>query len=190
EASGQRATGSTFESEYFTYRVYGDDKAVALATRKNVDEDKKYELSVDYKTNKLYCRPITNKTCIDLHLEEGQDYSQVPWEDCLFAAAVIKNPISCYTRNNNGAQERMECFDNGECEFISEMEGYKFYAECYATDTENGFCTSYYNMYESTREEDEESIWTHTRLCNRMRGLECLEWGDTIDNFYWKNPIK
>ncbi|MBQ4493585.1 MAG: hypothetical protein II972_03165, partial [Elusimicrobiaceae bacterium] len=74
EASGQRATGSTFESEYFTYKVYGDDKEVALATRKNVDEDKKYELSVDYKTNKLYCRPITNKTCIDLHLEEGQDY--------------------------------------------------------------------------------------------------------------------
>ena len=77
--NGEDADGSTFESEYFTYKVYGDDKAAATATRKNVDEDKIYELSVDYNTNKIYCRPIENKTCIDLNLEEGQDYN--PQED-------------------------------------------------------------------------------------------------------------
>ncbi|MBQ4494115.1 MAG: hypothetical protein II972_05940, partial [Elusimicrobiaceae bacterium] len=107
EATGQRATGSTFESEYFTYRVYGDDKEVALATRKNVDEDKKYELSVDYKTNKLYCRPITNKTCIDLHLEEGQDYAPVvPCNGEInaiagydFESIVLGNSGSCGVKN-------------------------------------------------------------------------------------------
>ena len=87
ETNGEDANGSTFESEFFTYKVYGDDKAAATATRKNVDEDKKYELSVDYNTNKIYCRPIENKTCIDLGLEEGQDYADSennngPWVDC------------------------------------------------------------------------------------------------------------
>ena len=86
ETNGEDATGSTFESEFFTYKVYGDDKAVATATRKDVSEDKQYELSVDYNTNKIYCRPIENKTCIDLGLEEGQDYADSDdgdWQNCL-----------------------------------------------------------------------------------------------------------
>ena len=87
EPNGEDATGSTFESENFTYKVYGDDKAAATATRKNVSEDDRYELSVDYDTNKIYCRPAQNRTCIDLNLEEGQDYNSQEddgdWQNCL-----------------------------------------------------------------------------------------------------------
>lgn len=69
ESSGERATGGSFDTEYFTYRVYGDDRGVATATRKNATGEKQYELSVNYGTGQIFCRPMTNKTCIDLNLE-------------------------------------------------------------------------------------------------------------------------
>ena len=83
ETNGEDATGNTFESEFYTYKVYGDDEEAAIATRKNVPEDQVYELSVDYSTGQIYCRPITNHVCIDLRLEEGRDFVQWPQtEDC------------------------------------------------------------------------------------------------------------
>ena len=45
-----------------------------------MSEDKQYELSIDYNTNRIYCRPIENKTCIDLNLEEGKDFSEIAKE--------------------------------------------------------------------------------------------------------------
>ncbi|MBQ6224480.1 MAG: hypothetical protein IJJ58_04865, partial [Campylobacter sp.] len=171
EASGQRATGSTFESEYFTYRVYGDDKEVALATRKNVDEDKKYELSVDYNTNKIYCRPITNKTCIDLHLEEGQDYSQVAWNTCADSSA----DISCYEREVNGKTETVRCLilwgsmDYAACHSITYRDDIRVSNTCDYADSTDGFCNSYSGMWE----EKEDG---HQRHCLSIDGLECEEW--------------
>ena len=172
EASGQRATGSTFESEYFTYRVYGDDKEVALATRKNVDEDKKYELSVDYKTNKLYCRPITNKTCIDLHLEEGQNYgaSEPAWEP----TECSRSGWFCFERDNNGTTETQECYlsqrenENSVCHLNL---GDSF-ARCFNENINtSNMCSSYDEMGENNE-------YGQTRWCLDIDGFECKSWGD------------
>ena len=83
EETGETATGSTFESEFFSYKVYGDDKAAATATRKNVSAEKQYQLSVTYGTNTIYCNPTENKTCIDLGFDAGQIYDDnIGWESC------------------------------------------------------------------------------------------------------------
>ena len=176
-SNGEDATGSTFESEFFTYKVYGDDKAVATAMRKDVSEDKKYELSVNYTTGQIYCRPITNKTCIDLGLEEGQDYGEPQWDDCLFAARpAIK--VSCITRENNGVQETMACYDLGDCTFSRaniDDNGYTQYS-CSSSDIVDGFCSSYHYMYEYSEEISGDRVNFTTKNCTNISGLDCLEW--------------
>ncbi len=87
EATGEKATGSTFEGKDFTYTVYGDDEAAATATRKVTDPDDEYELSVDYGTGELFCRPAEHKICKELGLAEGSDHENNEeddgdWDDC------------------------------------------------------------------------------------------------------------
>ena len=171
-SNGEDATGSTFEGEFFTYKVYGDDKAVAVATRKNVSADKQYELSIDYGTNQIYCRPITNKTCIDLGLEEGQDYSQVPWTSCEGYQGY--NVISCYERDNNGYREEMKCYSDfgGTCflHFRDENNNVVASNHCSPSQTENGICSSYDSMAELDG-------LGNSRSCLEINGLECNAWG-------------
>ncbi|MBR4508020.1 MAG: type II secretion system protein [Elusimicrobiaceae bacterium] len=187
ESTNEVATGNTFESEYFTYKVYGDEKEVAIATRKNVAEDKKYELSVDYNTNKIYCRPIENKTCIDLGLEEGQDYGpadEIPWDDCVGGQLIV---TSCYTRDNNGIRETSVCNysawisgkPSGNINCSMSYEEYDeegnttsiTYKNCAASDSVNGFCQSYNSMEQYDGEGQK-------RDCYEISGDECNLWGD------------
>lgn len=177
ESSGERATGGSFDTEYFTYRVYGDDRGVATATRKNATGEKQYELSVNYGTGQIFCRPMTNKTCIDLNLEEGQDYSQVPWNSCDTGYGTV----SCYERENNGHTETMKCSgwwfaDRGliestlHCQSITYRDNIQVVNECAYADSSDGFCNSYSGMWESEGEIQ--------RYCLQIEGLECKNWSD------------
>lgn len=81
--TGDIVAGDTFEGQYYTYKVYGEGVAAATATRKAINDEDFYELSVDYGTGEIFCRPATNKICIDLNLEEGRDHNPPPqWENC------------------------------------------------------------------------------------------------------------
>ena len=80
--AGNTVAGDTFDGQYYTYKVYGEDEAAATATRKTTNPDEEYELSVDYGTGELFCRPATHRICMDLGLEEGQYYGEPPWENC------------------------------------------------------------------------------------------------------------
>ncbi len=68
----RKASGKTFNGKDFFYTVYGDDEAVAVAKRKNIAEDKEYELSVDYATGELFCRPEGHPICLELGLGVGR----------------------------------------------------------------------------------------------------------------------
>lgn len=178
ESNGEDATGSTFESVFFTYRIYGDDRAVAVATRKDVSADKRYELSVEYGSGQIYCRPIENKTCIDLGLEEGQDYSQVPWSSC--SSGLGSMGISCYERDNNGVMETAQCgytfwdmntgYHNPMCHISSEQDGITTNKGCYMSNASEGFCQSYDYISQSGPQGN--------RNCLDFSGDECNAWGD------------
>lgn len=74
--AGNTVAGDTFEGQYYTYKVYGEDEAAATAGRKTTDEADFYELSVDYGTGEIFCRPATHKICMDLGLDEGQPHGK------------------------------------------------------------------------------------------------------------------
>ena len=171
-ANGEDAAGSTFESENFIYRIYGDDNAAATATRKNVSEDKQYELSIDYATNQIYCRPLTNKTCIDLGLDEGQDFSQSAWQE----TQCSDTQISCYVQEIDGNFAYKVCEQNYNTPYCA----YDIYDEygnqivhyfCNQQNIQNGFCNTYDAMKETDYSSDQE------RRCLEIEGLECKNWG-------------
>ena len=80
--AGNTVAGDTFEGQYYTYKVYGEDEAAALAKRKTTDPEEEYELSIDYGTGEIFCRPSTHKICMDLGLEEGRDFDPPKWVTC------------------------------------------------------------------------------------------------------------
>ncbi len=82
EVIGAKASGKTFEGKDFTYTVYGDDEGAATATRKNVPEEDEYELSVDYATGELFCKPEEHRICKALGLGVGRNYGDPKWENC------------------------------------------------------------------------------------------------------------
>ncbi|MBR3632100.1 MAG: prepilin-type N-terminal cleavage/methylation domain-containing protein [Elusimicrobiaceae bacterium] len=71
-SDGSQATGNTLNGQYFDYTIYGNDKKAALAKRNNGE----YELSVDYMTKEIFCRPIDHYICSLLDLQEGQSFSK------------------------------------------------------------------------------------------------------------------
>ena len=99
--AGNTVAGDTFEGQYYTYKVYGEDEAAATATRKTTNPDEEYVLSVDYGTGELFCRPAENKICIDLGLDEGRDFSPPKWETCA-------GQVNALWRNNFSANEDKE----------------------------------------------------------------------------------
>ena len=203
-SNGENATGSTFETENFVYNIYGDDKAVATATRKDVSEDKQYELSIDYNTNIIYCRPIENKTCIDLGLEEGQDYSSSAGVPCTngVADAIAGEGFEDYVSSlsgscsvNNGVLNYFYCEDevNNICSEGVIENGLQKTTNCYyggcsylEYDLINNFeylnywCTdSSCSSYSLMREYQPDEQWGHLeRRCLEINGLECMSWGE------------
>lgn len=77
DSEGSNVTGAEFSDQYFDYKIFGDEFERARATR-NTGE---YELSVDYGTGEVFCRPIEHKICQQLNLKEGRTF-ELPWEDC------------------------------------------------------------------------------------------------------------
>ena len=178
ELTGERATGDGFNTEYFSYKVYGDDRAVATATRRNASGEKQYELSVNYDTDQLFCRPATDKTCMDLNLAEGQDNSQVPWNNC--SSSMDHMGISCYTRDNDGVTENARCgytfwdyntgYHNPMCSIESEQDGITTNKGCRISEASEGFCQSYAYMYQYGPQGN--------RDCLDLNGDECNAWSD------------
>ena len=79
DSDGSEATGAEFADQYFDYKIFGDEFERARATR-NTGE---YELSVDYGTGQIFCRPIEHKICQDLNLAEGEEFISWPQtEEC------------------------------------------------------------------------------------------------------------
>lgn len=189
ESNGEDATGDTFESEFFTYKVYGDDKAVAVATRKDVPDDKKYELSVSYGTNQIYCRPIENKTCIDLGLEEGQNYGSnesrpcngeldailgeeseetiVGWHGgtCVVTGDGVIHTSWCETIGLSGRH----CFDG---DILGGNTGIETYYGCQGNNVSDDKCLSYDEMTEYNLSD------YGRRYCQEINGFECETWSD------------
>ena len=127
EQTGSPATGNNFVSELFSYKVYGDDEEAAVATRMGVSDDKKYELSINYATGQIYCRPITNPVCIDLNLDEGPIYGEVPWTSCDGAYNYFRQPYE----NNEG--------NYNVCDVKNLKNGDKTFRLCSRVD-EDGVC--------------------------------------------------
>ena len=99
--AGNTVAGDTFEGQYYTYKVYGEDEAAALAKRKTTDPEEEYELSIDYGTGEIFCRPSTHKICMDLGLEEGRDFDPPKWVTCA-------GQIDDLWRTNFGASDYKE----------------------------------------------------------------------------------
>lgn len=70
-SDGSKATGSTFDGEFFDYTVFGEDKQAAFAQRNNNE----YTLSVDYLTKEIFCRPSSHYICQELGVLEGPTMS-------------------------------------------------------------------------------------------------------------------
>lgn len=139
EATGEKATGSTFEGKDFTYTVYGDDEEAAIAKRKNVDEDKEYTLSVDYATGELFCSPEGHPICLGLGLAVGQDYT--PNEDdslvdCSSDMNAFKNLLR-RTRFKDYPEEMVE-----------------FELDYMASEAASRYCKMSDNMYKECNEWD------------------------------------
>ena len=181
--SEDMASGNTFEGEDFIYKVYGDDRAVATATRKNVSSDKQYELSIDYNTNQIYCRPIENKTCIDLGLEEGQDYSITPSVPCSGEADAVRGDGweewflseggSCSV--SNGVVNYSRCDNWGCSEGKIDGDVHEEYF-CDIEDVVDGSCTTYFQMNHYSDD------FMTVRNCQEIEGKECKTWGNWHSN--------
>ncbi len=74
---GSAVVGAEFSDKFFDYEIFGDDEEASVARRNNGE----YELSIDYNTGKIFCRPIEHKICRDLNLDEGRSFEPV-WDDC------------------------------------------------------------------------------------------------------------
>ena len=74
DSDGSEATGAEFADQYFDYKIFGDEFERARATR-NTGE---YELSVEYETGEIFCRPIEHKICQNLNLAEGEELIHWP----------------------------------------------------------------------------------------------------------------
>lgn len=70
-SDGSKATGSTFDGEFFDYTVFGEDRQAAFAQRNNNE----YTLSVDYLTKEIFCRPSSHFVCQELGVLEGPTMS-------------------------------------------------------------------------------------------------------------------
>lgn len=70
-SDGSKATGSTFDGEFFDYKVFGEDRQAAFAQRNNNE----YTLSVDYLTKEIFCRPSSHFVCQELGVLEGPTMS-------------------------------------------------------------------------------------------------------------------
>ena len=98
--NGNDVSGDAFDGQYYAYKVYGEEESAATATRKgtNEGEDDFYELSVDYNTGELFCRPATNKTCMDLGLDEGRDHTPAPqWTECSGEINTLLRPFMSHS---------------------------------------------------------------------------------------------
>ena len=109
--AGNTVAGDTFEGQYYTYKVYGEDEAAATAGRKTTDEADFYELSVDYGTGEIFCRPATHKICMDLGLDEGQPHGKPVYDTRNIQNWNMKNWVE-YVRDELADLWETDCWGN------------------------------------------------------------------------------
>ena len=123
------ASGNTFDTEFFDYKIYGDDKQFAVAMRKT----KEYELLVYYPTGEIFCRPQNHPICKAFGLLSGGFLKN--WEGCnsrldfLFESVAgvpsasyskEKSANSCNVASSAGRTDFEICFDK-TVTFITQM---------------------------------------------------------------------
>ncbi len=126
---GNPVFGETFESKFFTYKLYGEDDAVATAKRRIDKEEDVYELSVDYGTGEIFCRPEGHYICLALGLDVGQDYERSvfdinnvqDWDNLTMIKYVMAELRPLWTSSCGISldclQEKLDklCASNGKC---------------------------------------------------------------------------
>ncbi len=139
---GSVATGDTFSDQYFDYKIFGDRFSSARATRNNGE----YELSVDYSTGQVFCRPITHKICRDFGLPEGQNFVDTSniqnWVLKDYILYIMDELSDMWDNTSCGndlhcIQDKIDtlCTDNGEgtclnnlkTNYVIGADGYKYY---------------------------------------------------------------
>ena len=120
---GDIVTGDTFDNQYFDYTIYGEDGAAARAIHKS----KEYELSVDYGTGEIFCRPEDHKICMDLGFEEGRDFVNWPQqEDCdpsIYPFAYSNQRTCVRTLYKDGTKQDRVCIKGVSRCYIYDNEG-------------------------------------------------------------------
>lgn len=191
--NGESVMGDSFESEYFTYKVYGDEESAAVAKRRTNNEEDIYEISVDYETGKLFCSPEGHPICIALGLEVGRDFVKWPQEeDCdptvyEYSNGVRYNRGQFYCKRSlfkDGTKEERVCSNaNDQCRIFNN-EGKKINQlnkvgntwQIYTYDPntsqetsrytyQNGLLKSY-NIYENGRTVESYSRYSSSSLLN------------------------
>lgn len=152
EATGEQATGNSFEDKDFSYLIYGDEEETATAKRKNVDSNKKYELSVDYATGEFFCRPEGHPICKKLELGVGQNHGNPEWEECNESTPNYSTfnssghrLLSCKYERNGDVYIKY-CYTNSYCEMLKLNSRGEMLESRYCDQSqldENGFCSEY-----------------------------------------------
>ncbi|MBR4508718.1 MAG: prepilin-type N-terminal cleavage/methylation domain-containing protein [Elusimicrobiaceae bacterium] len=79
DTEGNILKTAEFNDEFFDYKIFGSEFDRARASRNNGE----YELSVDYGTSEIMCRPIEHRICQDFGYREGDDFITWPQKtDC------------------------------------------------------------------------------------------------------------
>ncbi len=163
-SDGSKATGSTFDGEFFDYTVFGEDRQAAFAQRNNNE----YTLSVDYLTKEIFCRPSSHFVCQELGMLEGPSMSKYDtsniqdWvmkdyiEYAMDELVDIWNYSDC-GRDLHCLQEKIKdlCTDNGEGPCLNKLnqkivgaDGYEYF---WSTGTgTNGYLSLFINEYGAT----------------------------------------
>ena len=101
-ATGENATGSEFDSQYFDFNLIGDG---ATSSRKDGD----YVLGVDYDTNAIYCGGNDTSICYKLGITDIREISSgssgADYRPCNGAYATVfggsYEPAECEVKDND-----------------------------------------------------------------------------------------
>ncbi len=161
DSDGSDATGAEFADKFFDYKIFGENKKASVAKRNNGE----YELSVDYSTGQVFCRPIEHKVCRDLNLDEGRIFEPV-WAPCAgqidilwqsnFGVSDNKEQLasSCEVRvdDDNNRVDFNFCFSQGTKidmyiigKFNSSQSSYPNNGDCFTGFFTNGNTLAYYD---------------------------------------------
>lgn len=148
DVNGEKVIGDQFNTKDFHFTVYGSEEGAATAQRIHVSEDKQYTLAIDYMTGKIFCRPVDNRVCRALNLEEGPAYGSenISWQSCNgnYGRFEYMFWADCLMYQSGGKTYRKYCDEEYDyCVFATENEDGSYETEelfCRGDLNEDGTC--------------------------------------------------